>query len=243
VQYYNPNKVNKQVSREKNHNKRSSLNPKTAVHHSIGNNKGLFNPETRPLLIIISGPSGAGKDTVLNRMRKSSYPIKYITTVTTRPQRSNEKNNLDYHFISLEKFEEMVENDELLEKAKVYGNWYGVPKKPVIRALNEGYDVILKVDIQGAATFKKMAPQAVFIFLLSSSIAELATRLQQRHTESTFDLAIRLRTAKEEIKQLQLFEYIVFNQGNKIDRAVSDITAIIAAEKCRVNPKRISLSS
>jgi len=212
----------------------SHLNP-------TGNSDALFNLETKPLLIVLSGPSGAGKDTVLTRMKESGYPIKYITTVTTRAQRANERRDLDYHFISLEKFEEMVEGDKLLEKAKVYGNWYGVPKKPVKQALDEGYDVILKIDIQGAATIKNIVPEAVFIFLLSPSMTELATRLEQRHTESTFDLSIRLRTAETEIKQLPLFDYFVFNQGNEIDRAVYDITAIIAAEKCRVTPRRISL--
>jgi len=174
-------------------------------------------------------------------MRESGYSLEYITTVTTRPQRANEKNNVDYHFISTEKFQEMIENKELLEWANVYGNWYGVPNEAVKRALDKGQDIIVKVDIQGAATIKKILPQAVFIFLIPPSMEELTLRLKQRHTESPFDLALRTKTAEEELKQLHLFDYIVVNKRGKIDQAVSDIEAIITAEKCRVTPREITL--
>ncbi len=200
-----------------------------------------FNLPTRPLLIVLSGPSGVGKDTVLARMRESSYPLKYITTVTTRLQRVNEINNVDYHFVSTDRFQEMIENNELLERAKVYGNWYGVPKKEVKQALDKRQDVMVKVDIQGAATIKNILPQAIFIFLMPPSMEELVTRLKQRHTESPSDLALRLKTAEEEMKQLPLFDYIVINRLDEIDLAVSDIEAIIAAEKCRVTPREIAL--
>lgn len=194
------------------------------------------NQPTRPLLIILSGPSGAGKDAVLRRMKKSGYPLNYITTVTTRPRRTGERNNIDYHFVSAERFQEMIADNELLEWANVYGNWYGVPYEPVKQALDRGQDVILKVDIQGAATIKKIFPQAVSIFLMPSSAEELATRLRQRHTESSFDLALRMKTAEQETKQLNLFDHIVINKQDEIDRAVSDIEAIITAEKQRINP-------
>jgi len=195
----------------------------------------------RPLLMVLSGPSGVGKDAVLAGLRESNYPLKYITTVTTRPQRANERDNIDYHFISVEKFQELIEHNELLEWANVYGNWYGVPKKPVKQALGKGQDIIVKVDIQGAATIKKILPQAVFIFLMTPSIEELMLRLKQRHTESSFDLALRTKTAEEEIKQLSLFDYVVFSRQDEIDRAVADIEAIITAERCRVTPREIAL--
>jgi len=198
------------------------------------------NPPKRPLLIVLSGPSGAGKDAVLTRIRESNYPLNYITTVTTRPQRATERDNIDYHFISTKKFQKMIENNELLEWANVYGNWYGVPKKPVKQALHKGQDTIVKVDIQGATTIKKILPQAVFIFLTPPSTEELRLRLKQRHTESSFDLALRTKTAEEEIKQLSLFDYVVFSRQNEIDRAVADIEAIITAEKCRVTPRKVS---
>jgi len=200
-----------------------------------------FNLPSRPLLIVLSGPSGAGKDAVLRRMKKTGYPIEYITTVTTRPRRAREKNNIDYHFVSTERFQEMIARNELLEWANVYGNLYGVPYQPVKQALDKGQDVILKVDIQGAATIKKVIPQAVFIFLAPPSMEELATRLKQRQTESPFDLALRLKTAEEEMKQLPLFDYMVVNRQGEIDLAVSDIEAIITAEKRRVTPREISL--
>jgi guanylate kinase len=195
----------------------------------------------KPLLIVLSGPSGTGKDAILSLMKKAGYPIEFITTVTTRPQRAREKNNVDYHFVSTERFQEMIEHKELLEWAKVYGNWYGVPKEPVKQALERGRDIIVKVDIQGAATIKKILPQAVFIFLVPPSMEELATRLKQRHTESPFDLGLRLKTAEEEMKQLPLFDYVVVNKQDEIELAVSAIEAIITAEKHRVIPREISL--
>ncbi len=200
-----------------------------------------FNPPIKPLFIIISGPSGVGKDAVLARMKESGYPLKYITTLTTRPRRPNERDNIDYHFVSMDRFQEMIENNDLLEWAKVYGNWYGVPKGEVKQALDKGQDIIVKVDIQGAATIKKILPQAIFIFLMPPSMEELLIRLKQRHTELPSDLALRLKTAEGEMKQLPLFDYIVVNRWDEIDLAVSDIKTIITAEKCRVTPREIAL--
>ena len=197
--------------------------------------------EERPLFIVLSGPSGIGKDAILTRMKESDYPLEYITTVTTRPRRAEERDNVDYHFVSTESFQEMIIGNELLEWANVYGNWYGVPKGPVKQALDKGQDTIVKVDIQGAATIKKILPQAVFIFLMPTSMEELALRLKQRHTESPSDLTLRTITAEEEIKQLPLFDYIVMNKQDEIDLAVSEIKAIITAEKCRVAPREITL--
>ena len=206
-------------------------------------NKSLipFNSLEKPLLIVISGSSGVGKDTVLSCLKKTGYPLEHITTVTTRPQRANEENDIDYHFTSVKKFQKMIEQKELLEWAKVYGNWYGVPRQPIKQALDKRKDVIIKVDVQGAATIKGVIPQAVFIFLLPPSMGDLATRLQKRYTESTTDLALRLKTAEEELKQLHLFDYAVVNWQDKIDLAVSDIKAIITAEKHRLTPREINL--
>ncbi len=203
--------------------------------------QGLFNLPISPLLIVLSGPSGAGKDAVLTRMKESGYPAHYITTVTTRPKRAGERDNIDYHFVSTERFEAMISGNELLEWANVYGNWYGVSKQPVKQALDKGQDIIVKVDIQGAATIRRILSEAVLIFLMPPSMEDLITRLKQRHTESPFDLALRIKTAEEEIKQLPLFDYVVLNRWEEIDRAVSDIEAIITAEKCRVTPRQITL--
>ena len=200
-----------------------------------------LNLPKRPLLIVLSGPSGVGKDAVLSRMRELNYPLECITTVTTRLRRAGERDHIDYHFISPEKFQEMIKHDELLEWANVYGNWYGVPKRPIKQALDSGQDTVVKVDIQGAASIKKILPQAVFIFLMPPSIEELMLRLKQRHNESSFDLALRLQTAEEEMKQLSLFDYVVMSRRDEIGRAVSDIVAIITAEKSRVSPRQIAL--
>ena len=204
-------------------------------------NQPLLNLPTKPLLIVLSGPSGAGKDAVLTKMKESSYPLEYVTTVTTRPQRPNERDNVDYHFISNEMFQKMIENKQLLEWANVYGNKYGVPKQPVKQALDRGQDIIVKVDIQGAATIKKLLPQALLIFLIPPSTEDLTLRLKQRRTESPFNLALRLKTAEEEVRQLPVFDYVVVNKQDEIDVAVSEIKAIIAAEKCRVAPREIAL--
>ncbi|MBI4285954.1 MAG: guanylate kinase [Chloroflexi bacterium] len=200
-------------------------------------------PPARPLLVILSGPSGVGKDAVLARMKEQGFSFEHVVTVTTRSRRNAERNKVDYTFVDLATFQEMLKNEALLEWANVYGNWYGVPKEPIKQALDRGRDVILRVDVQGAATIKKLVPQAVFIFLMPPSLDELATRLKQRHTESAFDLARRLQSAAAEIEQLPLFEYVVVNRNGEIDRAVADIEAIVRAEKCRVNPRQVRLDN
>ena len=167
--------------------------------------------------------------------------MRYITTITTRKKRRNEINDREYHFVSVKKFQEMLLNNGLLEFAEVYGNWYGVPREPVRQALEQGLDVMVKVDIQGAASIKKLVPQAVTIFLMPPSQEELLARLSGRRTESPADLDLRLETAEEEINQVTLFDYAVVNRANEIDLAVDEIKAIITAEKCRVKQADITL--
>jgi guanylate kinase len=200
-----------------------------------------FNPTPQPLLIVLSGPSGAGKDAVLNHMKASGYPAQFITTNTTRPQRADEEDNVAYHFVSEKDFQRKIKNKELLEYANVYGNWYGVPREPIKKALEAGIDTIVKVDVQGAATLKKLLPEAVFIFLTCPTTEELEARLRERQTESELDYDLRLKTAAEEMKQLHLFDYVVLNERNEIERAASAIAAIITAEKCRRTPRETSL--
>jgi len=204
-------------------------------------NQTPFSLPRRSLLIVLSGPSGTGKDAVLSRIRESDFPLEYVVTVTTRPKRAKERNNTDYCFVSTEKFQEMLKNNELLEWANVYGNWYGVPKQPIKQALQKGRDIIVKVDTQGAATIKKILPQSVSIFLMPPSLEELGLRLKQRRTETSFDLALRLKTAEEELEKLSLFDYVVYNRRDDIDRAIADIKTIITAEKCRATPREINL--
>ena len=194
-----------------------------------------------PLLIILSGPSGVGKDAILARMRRLKLPFHYVVTATTRPQRVREKNGIEYHFLSQEKFQQMRDEGQLLEWAKVYGNYYGVPKDEIRQALSKTKDILLKVDIQGAATIKKVLPQAIFIFVMPPSIEELKRRLEQRHSESLADLTLRLEKAEEEMRKLSLFDYVITSHQGKLDEAISQINAIVVAEKHRVKPRIIEL--
>jgi guanylate kinase len=198
-------------------------------------------PPAKSLLIVLSGLSGTGKDAVLTGLRESNYPLEFIVTVTTRTKRPNERDGVHYHFVSESRFQELIDRNELLEWANVYGNWYGVPREPVRQALGRKKDVIVKVDVQGAANIKKILPQAVFIFLAPPSMEELALRLKQRRTESPSDLDLRIKTAEEELEKLSLFDYMVINRQGEVDRAVADIKAIITAEKCRVIPRELTI--
>lgn len=195
-----------------------------------------------PLLIVLSGPSGVGKDALLRRMKDLGKPFHYTVTLTTRPKRPNEQEGVDYIFVSSERFQHMVKQGELLEWAKVYGQYYGVPKAQVKGALKDGKDVIVKVDVQGAMNIRSVAPQGIFIFLMPPSMEELERRLTVRNTESGSPLELRLQAAYDEIKQLSIFDYVVVNHSDRLDQTVSDIEAIVTAEKCRIAPRSVSIS-
>ena len=193
-----------------------------------------YTPHTKPLLFVLSGPSGVGKDAVLNKMKESSFPLTYIVTMTTRPRRQNETNGKDYTFVSKKEFQDLIDSDGLLEWANVYGNMYGVPRRDVEVALSEGHDVMVKVDIQGVDNIKRIKPDSVSIFLVPPSIEELTERLTNRKTESPESLALRIRTATGEMKRVTDFDYAVINRAGEIDKALADIQSVITAEKCRV---------
>jgi len=219
------------------------MNGKTKLNslHHYKEGEAISMRAHKPLLIVLSGPSGVGKDAVLARMRRLRRPFHYVVTATTRPRRAEEKDGVDYHFLSQEEFQKMIDSGQLLERAKVYGNYYGVPKDEIAQGLAKGMDVIVKVDIQGAATIKKILPQAVFIFLMPPSIGELQRRLRQRRSEAGADLALRLKKAEEEIKSLPLFDYVVTSHQDELETIVAQIDAIVVAEKCRVKPRIIKL--
>lgn len=193
------------------------------------------------LLVVISGPSGVGKDAVLARMKKMGCPFHFVVTATTRHQRKGERGGVDYRFVAEEEFNKMIDSGQLLEWAKVYGNYYGVPKAEVAQALNKGQDVVVKVDVQGATTIKQLLPQAVFIFLMPPSMEELTKRLRWRHSETSAELNLRLERAKDEIKSLPLFDYVITNYEGRLDGVISQIKAIVTAEKCRVKPRVVKL--
>jgi guanylate kinase len=194
------------------------------------------------LLVIISGPSGVGKDAVLDAMkRKHNGSVHYTVTTTTRPQRPGEVDGVDYTFVPQERFDAMRAASELLECAEVYGCWYGVPKGPVRAALAAGKDVVMKVDVQGARTIKRMAADAVLVFLTSPSVAELERRLRSRKTESPQQLARRLTTAREEMAEVSWFDHVVENETDGVDLTVERVVAIMERERRRSPARRIEL--
>ncbi len=194
-----------------------------------------------PLLVVISGPSGVGKDVTLARMRELGYRFHYAVTATTRPRRPNEVDGVDYHFKTLAQFEEMRRTGQLLEWAEVYGHSYGIPKAEVTDYLARGEDVVVKPDVQGAATIRRQVPEALFIFLAPPSFAEQADRLRRRKTEDPVTLARRLHIAGQEMAALPTFDYVVVNRTGKLNETVNEIICILTAEKCRVQPRQIAL--
>ncbi len=194
-----------------------------------------------PLLVVVSGPSGVGKDAALAELKKLDRPWHFAVTATTRPQRPGERDGVDYIFLHDDIFLKMKERDEFLECAQVYGRWYGVPRSQVRQGLHDGRDVILKVDVQGAATIRQLAPEAVFIFMVPASLDELPRRLAQRMTESSPEMELRLAVAREELARAEEFEYRVVNRDDSLDQAIADIDAIVTAEKCRIVPRLVQL--
>ncbi|MFN8385674.1 MAG: guanylate kinase [Anaerolineales bacterium] len=195
----------------------------------------------QPLLIVISGPSGAGKDTVMQRMQERGLPFHFVVTATTRSQRTGELHGRDYLFVSGEEFARMIDEDELFEHAIVYGDYKGIPKHQVREALASGKDVIMRLDVQGAETVRKMAPEALMIFITTQSEEELVHRLETRKTETADSLALRIATARKELKRVEAFDYVIVNPDFQLDKTVDTIRAIIDAEHHRVKPRKVTL--
>src|SRR5215216_272382 len=194
-----------------------------------------------PVLVVLSGPSGVGKDSILMRMRDIGFPFHFVVTATSRPMRPGERADYDYHFVGEERFKAMIAQEELLEWAEVYGHYKGIPKSEVRQALVSGRDVILRIDVQGAATIRRLAPQAVFIFIAPGRFEELHNRLQWRRTESPDQMEQRLAMARREMEALDTFDYVVINREDHLDDAVGQIRNIMSAEKQRVRPRRVVL--
>ena len=194
-----------------------------------------------PLLIVISGPSGVGKDATVRRMKELGLPFQFVVTTTTRPPRPDEAEGVDYYFVSKERFEEMIARGELLEHALVYNDYKGIPKKQVRDALGSGIDVIMRLDVQGAATIHRLIPGAILIFLVASSEEELVQRLRQRRTECEESLRTRLEMARREMECIEEFDYVIVNSHCHLNQTVQQIESVICAEKCRVELRKIDL--
>ncbi len=198
-------------------------------------------PKVEPLLIVISGPSGVGKDTVIQRMKERQLPFHFVVTATTRPPRPTEQHGVDYFFVSHDEFAEMIEKDELLEYAIVYNDYKGIPKSQVREALASGKDVVMRIDVQGAATIRSLCPQAVLVFVTTRSEEELVLRLQARKTETPEGLKLRIATARKELQHMKEFDYVVVNPEDQLDEAVDTLLAIIHAEHHKVEQRKVSL--
>ncbi len=195
----------------------------------------------KPLLIVISGPSGVGKDSVINRMKERGLPFRFVITANTRPKRPDEIDGVDYFFVTHEEFEQMIEDGELFEYAVVYEDLKGVPKNQIEDALASGEDVIMRLDVQGAETIRAKCPEALMVFLSTRNENELIARLKTRRTESEESLTLRIKTAREEFERVDSFDYYVVNEEDKLDETVDTILSIIQAEHARTTPREVSL--
>jgi guanylate kinase len=202
----------------------------------------LYHHKKRPLLVVISGPSGVGKDTVLLRMKERRLPFHFVVTATTRPPRPAETHGVDYFFVSNDEFAQMIEQDELLEWAVVYNDYKGIPKQQVREALGSGQDVIMRIDVQGAARIRQLTGTgAVLIFLTTTSEHELVDRLRVRKSETPEGLNLRIATARKELDRMGEFDYCVVNNDKALDETVDQIIAIISAEHNRTQPRQVRL--
>ncbi len=192
-----------------------------------------FQYDKRGLLIVISGPSGAGKGTVCKALLKEVKDLNISISMTTRKPRVGEIDGINYYFVQENYFKKMVEERELLEYAKVYDNYYGTPKRKVLEKLNQGKDVILEIDIQGALKVKSQFSEGVFIFIVPPSMEELKNRIKKRGTETEEEVAKRFQSSYKEINYVSKYNYIVIN--DEIEKAVERVKSIIIAEKCRVD--------
>lgn len=203
--------------------------------------KSVQQSNNQPLVVILTGPSGVGKDAALSELKKVKRPWHYVVTATTRPKRYNEIDGVDYIFLSDSEFTDALNKDEFLESANVYDKWYGVPKSQVTEPLKNGLDVILKVDIQGAATIKSLIPNAISIFMIPETLKDLENRLRTRMTESEAQLELRLDVAKTELTKLNHFEYYIINKEDNLANTVAQIETIIFAEKQKLNRPNIEI--
>lgn len=194
-----------------------------------------------PLLIVISGPSGVGKDSVVQRMKERGFPFHFVVTATTREKRANEVHGRDYWFVSKDEFARMIEQNELIEYAIVYGDYKGIPKAQVREALASGKDVVMRLDVQGAESVRKLAPQALLIFITCESEEELERRLRERKTESADSLSLRIATARKELQRIDDFDYVIVNPDFHLDDTVEKVRAIISSEHLRVHHRKVDL--
>ncbi len=195
------------------------------------------NSPSQPLLLVMSGPSGVGKNSLAHALlRRHPTTLRRVVTATDRPRRPSETQGVDYHFLSTAEFERLIEEEELIEWAVVYGQYKGIPEWALEQALESGQDVLVLVDIQGAAAVRDFMPQAISVFVAPPSEAELVRRLRKRGGDTERQVEARISTAREEMCHLEEFDYLVINYEGRLDQAVEQIEAILTAERCRIRP-------
>jgi len=199
-------------------------------------------PPASGLVFVLSGPSGVGKSTLLDRLKRDRFPINFCVTATTRPMRAGEIHGTHYYFLSDEEYDALLANDQFLEHAVVHKMYlYGIPLQSVRECLHGGNDLIMAPDVQGASTVRWKLPNAISVFLRPASLDELAPRLEARGTETIEEREIRLATAEREMQHMSEYDYVVVNHSDRLEQAIADLKAIIAAERMRVCPRIVTL--
>lgn len=195
-----------------------------------------------PIVVVISGPSGVGKDVMIERMIESDrIGFHFTITATTRQPRPGESDGVNHYFVTVDDFLNLISDDNLLEWAQVYGNYYGVPKQQVRDALTDGNHVIIRVDVQGANRLKEIIPEALTIFINPPSLDVLKNHLTKRGVDSETEMTKRLAAATEEISQASLFDFTVTNEEDRLDHTVSQVVGIIESESQRIPPRKVDI--
>jgi guanylate kinase len=195
-------------------------------------------PKRKPLLVVLSGPSGAGKDAVLDELARRGVRFHRVITATTRPPRVNERHGVDYFFRTDREFDMMINNGGLLEHAAVYGHRSGVPKRQVLDKLAEGIDVFVRTDVQGAASIKEKMPEAVRVFIAPSSIEEIEERIRARNSDDEERVRRRIDTAKSELARAAEFEHVIVNKPGKLEETVDKLVAILDRARAGDTPPK-----
>lgn len=193
-----------------------------------------------PLLVVLSGPSGAGKDAALDELARRGHRFHRVVTCTTRPPRENERDGIDYFFVSDAEFDELVRTGGLLEHAVVYGHRSGVPRQQVVDKLREGMDVYVRTDVQGAASIKELAPEAVLVFIAPASLEELEERVRARNSDDEERVRRRLATAREEMARQGEFEYVIVNEPGRLEETVDRLATVLEAERLRPRARTLA---
>ena len=191
-------------------------------------------------MVILSGPSGVGKDSVLRALKGCHLPFHFVVTANTRPPRPDEEEGVDYFFVTRERFENMIVRDELIEYAHVYGDYKGIPRDQIAQAIASDKDIIMRLDVQGAERMREMYPEAILVFLLPEDEQSWLNRLSVRGNDPSKDYELRRQTVAKELEKVAIFDYLVINADNRLQQAVDSILEIIRVEHLRVHHRTLT---